>query len=69
YRLLVFKEHIARALPPQLPSCVAASAAEKRDYEESFSPCQQYFLAFASKSADFGGRLFRSTARRLATRG
>ncbi|WP_222946572.1 hypothetical protein, partial [Caballeronia sp. EK] len=43
YRLLVFKEHIARPLPLQLPSCVAASAAEKRDYEESFSPCQQYF--------------------------
>ncbi|WP_232471148.1 hypothetical protein, partial [Caballeronia hypogeia] len=44
----------------QLPPCVAAlSAAEKRDYEESFSPCQHYFLAFASKFADFGGRLFR----------
>ncbi|WP_222946819.1 hypothetical protein, partial [Caballeronia sp. EK] len=41
YRLLVFKEHIARALPPQLPSCVAASAAEKRDYEQRFGSCQQ----------------------------
>ncbi|WP_235516528.1 hypothetical protein, partial [Caballeronia cordobensis] len=33
YRLLVFKEHIARH-PTSPPSCVAAlSAAEKRDYD------------------------------------
>ena len=47
YRLLVFKEHSLHTAQSQ-PSepCrfrVAASAAQKRDYEESFSPCQQVF--------------------------
>src|ERR1700710_1276358 len=45
YRLLVFKEHSLPTVESQ-PSephrfRVAASAAQKRDYEESFSPCQQ----------------------------
>jgi hypothetical protein len=45
YRLLVFKEHSPKPqnLKPLRPRRfrVAASAAQKRDYEESFSPCQQ----------------------------
>ncbi|WP_250523159.1 MULTISPECIES: hypothetical protein, partial [unclassified Caballeronia] len=52
YRLLVFKEHIARQALLQLPSCVAASAAEKRDYEERFGSCQQEFeVSFSCRSA------------------
>jgi len=46
YRLLVFKEHSQEA------PCfhrVAASAAEKRDYEEPFSFRQQVFLASPEK--------------------
>ncbi|WP_250532522.1 hypothetical protein, partial [Caballeronia sp. AZ10_KS36] len=66
YRLLVFKEQSAKTFYFTVPStwlstassCVAASAAEKRDYEESFSPCQQLFSAFAFKTEDFGDRLF-----------
>jgi hypothetical protein len=52
YRLLIFKDrlrihHRSRTAlqPPGTASfCVAASAAEKRDYEESFSLRQQHFL-------------------------
>ncbi|WP_250488289.1 MULTISPECIES: hypothetical protein, partial [unclassified Caballeronia] len=52
YRLLVFKEHIARQALLQLPSCVAASAAEKRDYEERLGLCQQEFeVSFSCRSA------------------
>ncbi|MFM0183099.1 hypothetical protein PQR52_31815, partial [Paraburkholderia aspalathi] len=55
YRLLIFKDRVrihyrsaASLQPPGTASfCVAASAAEKRDYEGSFSLCQQYFSAFA----------------------
>ncbi|MGF6243295.1 hypothetical protein P3T42_005059, partial [Paraburkholderia sp. GAS38] len=55
YRLLIFKDRVrihhqtGTALqPPGTASfCVAASAAEKRDYGESFSPRQQHFFAFA----------------------
>ncbi|WP_250435278.1 MULTISPECIES: hypothetical protein, partial [unclassified Caballeronia] len=62
YRLLVFKEHIARQALLQLLSCVAASAAEKRDYEESFSLCQHYFSLslpnpVTSETARFARRL------------
>jgi hypothetical protein len=52
YRLLIFKDRLrihhqnraALQLPGTASFCVAASAAEKRDYEESFSLRQQYFL-------------------------
>ncbi|WP_375507794.1 hypothetical protein, partial [uncultured Caballeronia sp.] len=37
---------------------VAAFAAQKRDYVESFSPCQQVCERFAFKLTDFGARLF-----------
>ncbi|MEC5409996.1 hypothetical protein VOM14_31185, partial [Paraburkholderia sp. MPAMCS5] len=52
YRLLVFKDHsLTSRRPPQPPGtasfCVAASAAEKRDYEDSFSFRQLHFFAFA----------------------
>ncbi|WP_217468659.1 hypothetical protein, partial [Paraburkholderia fynbosensis] len=48
YRLLIFKDRSAHAQRPLQPPgtasfCVAASAAEKRDYEGSFSFRQQYF--------------------------
>ncbi|WP_217479643.1 hypothetical protein, partial [Paraburkholderia rhynchosiae] len=53
YRLLIFKDRSAfPALPATTLSgtasfCVAASAAEKRDYEGSFSCRQLHFFAFA----------------------
>ncbi|WP_235028176.1 hypothetical protein, partial [Caballeronia choica] len=50
YRLLVFKEHsqnppepVSRRSTGALPFCVAASAAEKRDYEQRFAIRQQVF--------------------------
>ncbi|WP_250529601.1 hypothetical protein, partial [Caballeronia sp. ATUFL_F1_KS4A] len=51
YRLLVFKEHIARQALLQLPSCVAASAAEKRDYEEPMTSPQAPFANYFSAPA------------------
>ncbi|MGF6596603.1 hypothetical protein P3T23_001310, partial [Paraburkholderia sp. GAS448] len=50
YRLLIFKDRSAsRAAPVRPPSgtappCVAASAAEKRDYVATLSLRQQHFL-------------------------
>ncbi|WP_287188870.1 hypothetical protein, partial [Paraburkholderia sp.] len=51
YRLLIFKDHVRAHHPKPCPlstsgtasSHVAASAAEKRDYEDSFSFRQCYF--------------------------
>ncbi|WP_216858903.1 hypothetical protein, partial [Caballeronia novacaledonica] len=41
-----------KTLKPSLPSCVAASAAEKRDYEQRFGSCQQDFkLSFLADRA------------------
>ncbi|MDR5855548.1 hypothetical protein QCE42_11800, partial [Caballeronia sp. LZ050] len=53
YRLLVFKEQSAKTSCLAAPSislstassCVAASAAEKRDYVRRFGQCQQVFEA------------------------
>ncbi|WP_250534775.1 hypothetical protein, partial [Caballeronia sp. AZ10_KS36] len=53
YRLLVFKEQSAKTFYFTVPStwlstassCVAASAAEKRDYVRRFGQCQQVFEA------------------------
>src|SRR3954469_10268532 len=52
YRLLVFKDRFAHFTAPTQPPgtasfCVAASAAEKRDYEDSLSVRQPHFFAFA----------------------
>ncbi|WP_219849045.1 hypothetical protein, partial [Paraburkholderia sp. BL21I4N1] len=58
YRLLIFKDRLrthyrSRTRVVNLTTtgtasfCVAASAAEKRDYEGSFSFRQQHFFAFA----------------------
>ncbi|WP_218642016.1 hypothetical protein, partial [Burkholderia sp. SRS-W-2-2016] len=50
YRLLIFKDRFAYfAAPWRCFVCVAASAAEKRDYEELSSNRQQVFINFLTR--------------------